>query len=56
MNSVEWAWHHLKNVELRNVTSLHLDELQMQLDVAIARLRQTVNIVRTFFAGAGLSF
>ena len=49
------AWQHLKHVELRNVTCLDLEELQMQLHLAIARLRQKVDIVRSFFAGAGLS-
>jgi hypothetical protein len=53
---VEWAWQHLKHVELRNVTCLDLEELPMQLHHAIARLPQKVDIVRSFFAGAGLSF
>ena len=39
--------------ELRNVTCLDLEELQMQLDPAIGRLRQKLDIVRSFFAGAG---
>ena len=56
LNPVEWAWQHLKRVKLRNVTCLDLEELQMQLHLAIARLRQKVDIVRSFFAGAGLSF
>jgi hypothetical protein len=38
-------------VELPNVTCLDLEELQMQLHLAIARLRQKVDIVRSFFAG-----
>jgi hypothetical protein len=33
------AWQHLKHVELRNVTCLDLEELQMQLHIAIGRLR-----------------
>ena len=45
---MEWAWQHLKRVELRNVTCLDLEELQMQLHLAIARLRQKVDIVRSF--------
>src|SRR5262249_61256775 len=55
LNPVGWAWQHLKHVELRNVTCLDLEELQMQLHLAIARLRRKVDIVRSFFAGAGLS-
>jgi transposase len=56
LNPVEWAWQHLKHVELRNVTFLDPEELHMQLRLAIARLRQKVDIVRSFFARAGLSF
>jgi transposase len=54
LNPVEWAWQHLKHVELRNVTCLDLEELHMQLHLAIGRLRQKPDIVRSFFAGAGL--
>jgi transposase len=55
LNPVEWAWQHLKHVGLRHVTCLDLEELQMQLHLAIGRLRQKADIVRPFFAGAGLS-
>jgi transposase len=54
LNPVEWAWQHLKHVELPNVTCLDLEELHMQLHLAIGRLRQKPDIVRSFFAGAGL--
>jgi transposase len=54
LNPVEWGWQHLKHVELRNVTCLDLEELHMQLHLAIGRLRQKVDIVRSFFTGAGL--
>src|SRR5262245_1924667 len=53
LNPVGWAWQHLGHVELRNVTCLDLEELHMQLHLAIARLRRKVDIVRSFFAGAG---
>jgi transposase len=56
VNPVEWAWPYLKHAELRSVTCLDLEELQLQLHLAIARLRQKGDIVRSFFAGAGLSF
>jgi hypothetical protein len=36
------------------VTCLDLEELHMQLHLAIGRLRQKVDIVRSFFTGAGL--
>jgi transposase len=54
LNAVEWAWQQLKHVELRNVTCLDLEELHQQLHRAIGRLRQKPDIVRSFFAGAGL--
>ena len=56
LNPVEWAWQHLKHVESRNVACLGLEEVHVQLYLAIARLRQKADIVRSFFAGAGLSF
>ena len=56
LNPVEWAWQHRKHVELRNATCLDLEERQMQLHLAIARLRQKVDIVRSFFAGPGYHF
>jgi hypothetical protein len=34
LNPVEWAWQHLKHMELRNVTCLDLEELQMQLHLS----------------------
>jgi transposase len=54
-NQVKKAWLRLKHVELRNLTCLDLEELQMQPHLAIARLRQKVAIVQSIFAGAGLS-
>lgn len=54
LNPVEWAWQHLKHVELRNVTCLDLEELHLQLHLAIGRLRQKPDIVQSFFAGAEL--
>jgi transposase len=54
LNPVEWAWQHLKHVELRNVTCLDLEELHMQLHLAVGRLRQKPDLIRSFFEGAGL--
>jgi transposase len=54
LNPVEGAWQHLKHVELRNVVCLDLEELHLQLHLAIARLRQKPHLVRSFFRGAGL--
>lgn len=48
------CWHHLKNVELRNVACLDLEELHLELHAAIARLRQKPQLIRSFFKRAGL--
>jgi transposase len=54
LNPVEGAWQQLKHVELRNVVCLDLEELHLQLDAAIARLRQKPHLIWSFFDGAGL--
>lgn len=54
LNPVEEAWQQLKHVELRNVVCLDLEELHLQLDAAIARLRQKPTLILSFFDGAGL--
>ena len=46
----EGGWHHLKNVEMRNLVCRDLDELQQELDLAVGRLRQKPHLVRSFFA------
>lgn len=48
------GWEHLKHVELRNVTCLDLDELHLELHLAIGRLRQKPHLARLFFRAAGL--
>jgi len=50
----EGGWHHLKNVEMRNLVCRDLDELHQELDLAIGRLRKKPHLVRSFFAQAGL--
>ncbi|MBV8610406.1 MAG: IS630 family transposase [Singulisphaera sp.] len=50
----EGGWHHLKDVEMRNLVCRDLDELHQELDLAIGRLRQKPHLVRSFFAQAGL--
>lgn len=54
LNPVEWLWKHLKKVELRNLTCLDLEQLHMELHLALGRVRQRRNLVRSFFQGAGL--
>jgi transposase len=50
------GWDHLKHVELRNVTCLDLDELHLELHLAIGRLRQKPHLVPLFFKAAGLGW
>jgi transposase len=48
------GWHHLKHVEMRNLSCMDLEELHLELHVAIGRLRQKPHLVHSFFANAGL--
>jgi transposase len=50
----EGGWHHLKNVEMRNLVTHDLEELHEQFHLAVDRLRQKPRMVRSFFAQAGL--
>jgi transposase len=54
LNPVEGSWQHLKHVEMRNLVSLDLEELHLELHLAIGRLRQKPRLIRSFFVGAGL--
>jgi hypothetical protein len=49
------AWDHLKHVEMRNVVCLDLEELHLELHLAIGRLRQKPHLIRLFFKAAGLT-
>jgi transposase len=51
----EGGWHHLKNVEMRNVACRDLEELHQEFYLAVGRLRQKPHLVRAFFAQAGLT-
>ena len=51
----EGGWHHLKNVEMRNLVCRDLDELHQELVLAVGRLRQKPHLVRSCFAQAGLA-
>jgi transposase len=51
----EGGWHHLKNVEMRNLVSHDLEELQERIYLAVERLRQKPRMLRSFFAQAGLT-
>ena len=49
------GWQHLKHGELRNQVYLDLEELHLELDLAIGRLRQKPDLIRGFFHAAGLA-
>jgi transposase len=50
----EGGWHHLKNVEMRNVVCRDLEELHQEFHLAIGRFRQKPQLVKACFAQAGL--
>lgn len=54
LSPVEWLWHHLKDVAMRNLVCLDLEELHEQLHLALGRIRHKPRLIPTFFAGAGL--
>jgi transposase len=55
LNPTEGVWQHLKHVELRNVCCKNLSHLSRELNLAIMRLRSKPLVIKSFFAGAGLS-
>jgi transposase len=48
------GWNHLKHVEMRNLSCMDLEELHLELHLAIGRLRQKPQLIHSFFAAAGL--
>jgi transposase len=54
LNPVEWLWKHLKQDELGNVSCLDLEQLHMELHLALGRVRKRRALIRSFFEGAGL--
>jgi transposase len=55
LNPVEWLWRHLKLVEMANLTCLDLEQLHMELHLALGRVREKGRLVPSFFEGAGLA-
>ena len=49
------CWHHLKNVEMANLSCMDMEELHLEFDLAVGRLRQKPRLIQSFFAAAGLS-
>jgi transposase len=54
LNPVEWLWGHLKEVEMRNLTCGDLEELHLELHLALGRVRQKSRLIGSFLEGAGL--
>jgi transposase len=54
LNPVEWLWRQMKEVEMRNLTCLDLEQLHMELHLALGRVRQKEALIGAFFEGAGL--
>lgn len=50
----EGGWHHLKNVEMRNLVCLDLEELHQEFHLAVGRFRQKPHLIQSCFAQAGL--
>ncbi len=55
LNPVEWLWRHLKEVELRNLSCLDLEQLHLELHLALGRVRQKLSLMQSFFEGAELA-
>lgn len=51
----EGGWHHLKNVAMRNLVCLDVEDLHQEFHLALNRLRQKPHLVQSFFAQAGLT-
>jgi transposase len=49
------CWQHLKHVEMRNLSCMDMEQLHLEYHLAIGRLRQKPDLIRSFFAAAGLS-
>jgi transposase len=54
LNPGEGVWHHLKQVEMRNLCCQNLAHLRHELALAVKRLRRKPRVITAFFAEAGL--
>ena len=55
LNPVEWLWRQLKEIEMRNLACGDLEELHLELHLALGRVRQKPRLAGSFFKGAGLA-
>ena len=49
------GWHHLKDVEMGNLSCMDMEELHLEFHLAVGRLRQKPQLIQSFFSAAGLS-
>jgi len=54
LNPDEWAWQHLKHVELRNRCCFDFQHLSCELQLALQRVRRRPDLIQSFFTGARL--
>ncbi len=50
----EGVWNHLKNEELGNLSCADFQHLQVELTLAIRRMRRRPDLIQSFFTQAGL--
>jgi transposase len=53
LNPDEGIWHYLKQVELRNLCCADLDELEIELELAVRRLRRKAYVLHGCIAECG---
>lgn len=53
LNPDEGVWHYLKHVELRNLCCADLAELEVELELAVRRLRRKAHVLRGCIAECG---
>jgi transposase len=49
------CWHQLKDVQMANLSCMDMEELHLEFDLAVGRLRRKPQLIQAFFAAAGLS-
>jgi transposase len=55
LNPDEGVWQHLKHFELRNLCCADLDHLEVELTLAIRRMRRRPELIQSFFDQAELN-
>jgi transposase len=54
LNPMGWLWRHLRDMEMRGLACSNLEELHMELHLALGRIRRKPRLVHSFFEKAGL--